>query len=51
LASTLFEFTFRFPPELIGMSLLFALGLALIASIAPALAAANLKTIEAIRYE
>lgn len=51
LASTLFEFTFRFPPDLIGISLLFALGLALVASIAPALAAANLKTIEAIRYE
>jgi putative ABC transport system permease protein len=51
LASTLFEFTFRFPPDLIGLSLLFALALALVASIAPALAAANLKTIEAIRYE
>ncbi len=51
LASTLFEFTFRFPPTLIGMSLFFALSLALVASIAPALAAANLKTIEAIRYE
>ncbi len=51
LASTLFEFTFRFPPGLIGISLLFAVVLALVASIAPALAAANLKTIEAIRYE
>lgn len=51
LAATLFEFTFRFPPDLLGLSLLFALLLALIASIAPALAAANLKTIEAIRYE
>ena len=51
LSATLFEFTFRFPPSLIILSLGFAVGVALVASIAPALAAANLRTIEAIRYE
>jgi putative ABC transport system permease protein len=51
LAATLFDFTFRFPPEMAAASLVFALTLALVASAAPALAAANLRTIEAIRYE
>ena len=49
LSNALFEFPFRFPPTL--SSLLFALLLSLAASVVPAFAAANIPTIEAIRYE
>ncbi len=51
LSSTLFAFPYRFSPILIGSSFLFALVLSLSASVAPALGAANIPTIEAIRYE
>ena len=51
LSSTLFAFPYRFPSTLILTSLLFALFLSLSASVVPALAAANIPTVEAIRYE
>jgi putative ABC transport system permease protein len=51
IGNALFEISYRFPPSLLLTSLLFALLLSLGASIFPALAAANLPTIEAIRYE
>ncbi len=51
LSTALFAIPLRFPPTLALSSLLFALLLSLVASIAPALAAANIPTIEAIRYE
>ncbi len=51
LSTALFEIGYRFPPSFALSSLLFALCLSLVASVAPALAAAHLSTTEAIRYE
>ena len=51
LSTVLFDILFRFPPSLLFGSLFFALALSLVASVSPALAAAHLRTIEAIRYE
>lgn len=51
LSTALFDFVYRFPPSFLLTSLGFALGLSLLSSVAPALAAANLPTAEAIRYE
>ncbi|HEX8681571.1 MAG TPA: FtsX-like permease family protein [Ardenticatenaceae bacterium] len=51
LSTALFDFVFRFPPSFLLTSLGFSVLLALLSSLAPALAAANIPTAEAIRYE
>lgn len=51
LSATLFQFPFSFSPLLPVISLVFALGVALAASLVPALAAGRIPTVEAIHYE
>ncbi|MBC7263175.1 MAG: FtsX-like permease family protein [Chloroflexi bacterium] len=47
----LFQIPFLYPPYLVGSGVIFALTLAVVASLGPALAAARLPAREALRYE
>jgi ABC-type lipoprotein release transport system permease subunit len=49
--SVLFQIDYLFSPAMILTSLLFALGLATLASLAPALGAAQMRVTEVLRYE
>ena len=49
--SVLFHIDYMFSPLMVLASLVFALGIALVASLAPALAAARLRVGQVLRYE
>jgi putative ABC transport system permease protein len=51
MGSTLFKMDYIFSPGMVGVSFIFAMVLAIAASIAPAIGAARMRVGEALRYE
>lgn len=51
MGATLFQMDYIFSPAMVGVSLLFALAIAILASIAPAIGAARMRVGQVLRYE